>query len=47
MELEDTNRQLIVANERAEESSKMKSNFIINYNNFGQNQVKRFGGLKP
>lgn len=28
MELEDTNRQLIVANERAEESSKMKSNFI-------------------
>ena len=28
MELEETNRQLIVANERAEESSKMKSNFI-------------------
>jgi len=28
MELEETNRQLIVATERAEESSKMKSNFI-------------------
>lgn len=28
MELEETNRKLIVANERAEESSKMKSNFI-------------------
>ena len=28
MELEETNRQLIVATEKAEESSKMKSNFI-------------------
>ena len=28
MELEDTNRKLIAANEKAEESSKMKSNFI-------------------
>ena len=28
MELEETNRKLTIANERAEESSKMKSNFI-------------------